>query len=121
MGSAYTGKLGCDCRRRDQQVDRSATSCLVACADDRGIDATVGARCRDIERDRLERCLGPLKAVLSACAFLWVDSGMRPRREFRECDRSHCYFDRQHVLDNLLDFDDDRRIYETARIAWRLS
>ena len=61
-------EFGCYRRCGDQKVDCPTTSRSASSADDRGVDASIRACRRCVKRDRIERRLGSLKAVLAACA-----------------------------------------------------
>ncbi len=108
---------GCARSCSDKQVDCSCASCLSASCDDGGVDAAVGARCFQVERQRIESGLGSLQAVLPTCSLIGVGGGMWPRCQFGHRDCADSGFDRQLRCSEFLEVNNDRGVEESVLCA----
>ena len=76
------GAGGC----RDQEVDSPGAASLPTRRSHGRKDPSVRACRVGVERQRIERCLGPLQSVLAATTLLRVTGGVWPRRELGHGD-----------------------------------
>src|SRR3712207_4475261 len=102
----FCGK-GCRC---NEQVYGSRPSCLSTSGDNRAEDPSVCASGINVERQRIERRLGALQAILSSCARLSVFRRVRSGGQLSHRDGADSDFPWKGGRVELLEVDDDGRV-----------
>lgn len=80
------GKVECQRRSRNEEIQCSAASRLAAGAGHGCVDPAVGSGCVSVKRNRLKGDLQSLEPVLPSGPLIKVGSSVRSRRELSERD-----------------------------------